>query len=353
VYLGGRRISSNGFPEEVKAFALYSQPLKEERALKHGTKETFAEVFGMAFEEEEFTVMSIGSVSWGAESFDSNIDLAIKMPKCSHHYIFQKIKDFFKQNDWLDRVVSVKYSGQTSKITVQTTARHGYYQINYHLNFDEAERVATAMQTLVVQHPALMALTRIVNLFLKNRGLHEPDKGGLGSFSVLCMILCFLNYHPQLNRVNPQERSQREREATAYLLLDFFRFYATELREDFGIRMSPKAPIYLRSAKGQQFWLPGYEDRLSVQNPFNESDDVTRNAYRIQEIRAAFDHAALTLAEELTARCRAMRRIRPPDNWAESVVSILGLIVRYPLEMLVARTRILDSIPTERRTGGR
>ena len=62
---------------------------------------------------------------------------------------------------------------------------------------------AVALINRYLQHfPALRPLIMIVKLFLSSRGLNEVFKGGLGSYTIICMVISFIQvYSPFRNIV--------------------------------------------------------------------------------------------------------------------------------------------------------
>ena len=55
---------------------------------------------------------------------------------------------------------------------------------------------AVALINRYLQHsPALRPLIMIIKLFLNSRGLNEVFKGGLGSYSIICMVISFIQVY--------------------------------------------------------------------------------------------------------------------------------------------------------------
>lgn len=69
-------------------------------------------------------------------------------------------------------------------------------------------------------HPALSALVTIIKHFLVMRGLNEPVNGGIGSFSVSCMVMSMLQLMPEIQSGNliPEHH-------LGQMLLEFFDLY--------------------------------------------------------------------------------------------------------------------------------
>jgi non-canonical poly(A) RNA polymerase PAPD5/7 len=81
-------------------------------------------------------------------------------------------------------------------------------------------------------------IVSVIKQFLLLRGLNEVPTGGLGGFSITCIVTSLLQHMPR-----NQERN------IGSLLLDFFHFYGRVFNfENTGIRMNP----------------PGYYNKVSL-----------------------------------------------------------------------------------------
>lgn len=79
------------------------------------------------------------------------------------------------------------------------------------------------------QYPAMPVLVSVVKQFLLLRGLNEVPTGGLGGFSITCIVTSLLQHMPR----------NREENIGA-LLMEFFYFYGKVFNfEKTGIRMNP------------------------------------------------------------------------------------------------------------------
>jgi non-canonical poly(A) RNA polymerase PAPD5/7 len=81
-------------------------------------------------------------------------------------------------------------------------------------------------------YPAMPAIVAVVKQFLLLRSLNEVPTGGLGGFSIICLVVSLLQHMPHhLNGHGPSLGS---------ILMDFFDFYGNKF--DFtsvGIRLEP------------------------------------------------------------------------------------------------------------------
>jgi non-canonical poly(A) RNA polymerase PAPD5/7 len=89
------------------------------------------------------------------------------------------------------------------------------------------------------EFPAMPVVVSVVKQFLLLRGLNEVPTGGLGGFSITCLVMSLLQHLPH----GYMERNM------AGVLIDFFDFYGNVFDfENVGIRMSP--PGYFNKVSG-------------------------------------------------------------------------------------------------------
>lgn len=93
------------------------------------------------------------------------------------------------------------------------------------------------------EYPAMPVIVSVIKQFLLLRGLNEVPTGGLGGFSITCLVTSLLQHMPHSN-LSPNLGS---------VLMDFFQFYGSNFDyETVGIRMNP----------------PGYFNKVSYQFTF-------------------------------------------------------------------------------------
>lgn len=85
------------------------------------------------------------------------------------------------------------------------------------------------------KYPVMPILVALIKQFLLMRGLNEPVNGGIGGFSIICMVVNLLNQMPQV-----QSRSMRPELHLGELLMEFFDYYGNHFQyETVAIRMNP------------------------------------------------------------------------------------------------------------------
>lgn len=90
------------------------------------------------------------------------------------------------------------------------------------------------------EYPAMPVIVSVIKQFLLLRGLNEVPTGGLGGFSITCLVTSLLQHMPHSN-LSPN---------LGGALMDFFQFYGRNFDyETVGIRMNP--PGYFNKVSNQ------------------------------------------------------------------------------------------------------
>lgn len=99
------------------------------------------------------------------------------------------------------------------------------------------------------EYPAMPVIVSVIKHFLLLRGLNEVSTGGLGGFSITCLVTSLLQHLPHGN-LSPNLGS---------VLMDFFHFYGSNFDfETVGIRLNP----------------PGYFNKVCIM-PFHSKASLT------------------------------------------------------------------------------
>jgi len=77
------------------------------------------------------------------------------------------------------------------------------------------------------RYPAMPILVTVIKHFLLMRGLNEPVNGGIGGFTVICLVVSMLQLMPQV-----QSRNLIPEHHLGEMLLEFFHLYGREFRHD-------------------------------------------------------------------------------------------------------------------------
>lgn len=133
-------------------------------------------------------------------------------------------------------------------------------------------------------YPMLRPMTIVLKYYLKQRYLNETWTGGLGSYTLVVMILSFLQMHtPSRGR----EPKATDGEDLATLTINFLQFYGAQFDYFSSVISVLNGGHYLR--KEDKNWVSeAAPDALSIENPIDPEVDIAAGAYRIRDAREVF-----------------------------------------------------------------
>lgn len=170
----------------------------------------------------------------------------------------------------------------------------------------------TAINTFLAwkeKYPAMPVLVAVIKHFLCMRGLNEPANGGIGGFSVICLVVNLFNNWPAV-----QSGSLDPRHHLGEALMRFFKLYGYEFAyETTAIRMDPPGFVSkvrstssnpARNAKhGVQHSASKLVyrnmDRLSIIDPNDPTNDIAGGSANFPLIKTCFREAFDTLTSRM------------------------------------------------------
>ncbi len=124
-------------------------------------------------------------------------------------------------------------------------------RVDLSFNNDTGVIANETVQRWKTQYPAMPIIVSIVKHFLKVRGLNDVAIGGLGGFSIICLVTSLIQHMP--GTTPPSNLGQ--------LLLEFFNLYGNLIdRDTIAIRLDP----------------PGYIDKVGIPPHFSFSTNTCR-----------------------------------------------------------------------------
>lgn len=162
------------------------------------------------------------------------------------------------------------------------------------------------------QYPVMPILVTIIKQFLLMRGLNEPVNGGIGGFSVICMVVSMLQMMPQI-----QSGDMVPERNLGSLLMHFFDLYGNRFNYKItALRLNP--PGYVNKAGFSQSLFGSSTankilvaqnqvttftyrnpDRLSIIDPNNPANDISGGSQNYPQIKACFAEAHKLLQERI------------------------------------------------------
>lgn len=169
---------------------------------------------------------------------------------------------------------------------------------------DVSFEVKSALETTelvkgyVKRYPMLKPLTLVVKYYLKQRYLNETWTGGIGSYTLVVMILSYLQMKTPSGGRHPKPGAGED---LSTLLLGFLQFYGAEFDYFENVISVIKGGSYLR--KADKNWVSeSAPEALSVEDPMNPSIDIAAGIYRIKDAKAVFLEGFWSLQDDSMTR---------------------------------------------------
>jgi len=139
------------------------------------------------------------------------------------------------------------------------------------------------------KYPLVKPLTLVIKYYLKQKFLNNSWSGGIGSYTLVIMIISYLQLHAK----NYGETSEN---TLADHLLGFFGLYGSQFNYVDSVISIVNEGKYLR--KSEKNWKnENNPSLLSVEDPHNPDNDVGCIAFKIENAKEAFFQAYNILAE--------------------------------------------------------
>jgi non-canonical poly(A) RNA polymerase PAPD5/7 len=179
---------------------------------------------------------------------------------------------------------------------VKFEERHTQFTVDISFNQESGIDGSDNIKSLLKKYPAIRPLLLVLKQFLLNRNLNEVYMGGLGSYALTLMITSLLQLHPMIQAkwISPCEN-------LGVLLIEFFELYGRSLSyEDVGISIIKHGCYFSKDRRG---WThPKRAHMLSVEDPYDTENDVTKGSFAIMAVKAAFQHAFDILSSLVSLR---------------------------------------------------
>ncbi|KAF8884822.1 hypothetical protein BD779DRAFT_1535701 [Infundibulicybe gibba] len=247
----------------------------------------------------------------------------------------------------------LKRSGITSRVTVIAKAKvpivkfvtdHGRFNVDISVNQENGIRsgnIIKGFMSDMIHHSgtngstALRSLVMIVKSFLSQRSMNEVYTGGLGSYSIVCLAVSFLQMHPKIRRgeINAEKN-------LGVLVMEFFELYGCYFNyEEVGISVRDGGTYFNKKRRG---WYDQYKSSLlSIEDPADPSNDISRVRTTFAGAYGILTATAYLRAGMITAR-REGRSMRLRQEYSQDDMSILSSIMGITQETINHRKLVQE-----------
>lgn len=197
-------------------------------------------------------------------------------------------------------------------------------KIHIDVSFERTNGVEAAklIRSWLDQTPGLREIVLVVKQFLHARLLNNVRTGGLGGFSIICLVYAFLHMHPRIitNEIDVMDN-------LGVLLIEFFELYGKNFGYDhIGIAVDKNQPSYFNKHDWTDMQQIPTRSKttftLAIKDPGDSTNNISRGSFNMGAIKRAFAGGF----DLLTNRCFEMHSIPFKQRRGKSV---LGNVIKY------------------------
>ncbi|XP_039291026.1 terminal nucleotidyltransferase 4B-like [Nilaparvata lugens] len=186
-------------------------------------------------------------------------------------------------------------------------------KVDISFNLGNGVKAAELVQQYKLNYPSLAKLVFVLKQFLLERDLNEVFTGGVSSFSIVLMVVSFLQLHRRADANLPSAN-------LGVLLMEFFELYGRNFNYvKCGISVRG-AGGYFAKDQGNYFkkFVNQSPSLLTIEDPLNTGNDIGRGSYNTIQMKQAFQLAYLKLTQA----------VNPEARLGPVKISVLGRIIR-------------------------
>ncbi|EKM82354.1 hypothetical protein AGABI1DRAFT_52475, partial [Agaricus bisporus var. burnettii JB137-S8] len=278
--------------KEVEAFTKWMAPTPIEDEIRELTVQMISRAITTAFSGSK--VFPFGSYETKLYLPSGDIDLVIVSDSMAYS----------NKSSVLHSLASVlRRAGIASNVTVIAKAKvpivkfvtiHGRFNVDISINQTNGivggQVIKGFLQNLVTGGLALRSLVLITKLFLSQRSMNEVFTGGLGSYSIVCLAISFLQMHPKIRRgeIDPEKN-------LGVLVMEFFELYGCHFNYDeVGISVRDGGTYFNKRMRG--WYNPDKRAGLCIEDPVDPTNDISSGSFGFAKVRTTFAgaHGILT-----------------------------------------------------------
>ncbi len=155
---------------------------------------------------------------------------------------------------------------------------------------------ARMIQQFIQEYPFLPKLVFILKQFLYQRNLHEVYYGGISSYSLILLLVSFLQLHPRHTAAESNPN-------LGVLLIEFFELYGRNFNYmRTGITVLEGGKYFPKEDMIQKMGGPGKNSLLYVVDPSNPTENAAGGCFGLWQVKQAFDHAFCHLHSAVLTR---------------------------------------------------
>lgn len=294
--------------EEIRKFVRYLSPTKAERRMRTGVvtrlKKLIIELWPKCSPEV------FGSYATDLFIPTSDIDLCVKWVK-DPNGLFVLAREIRKArlSSYMNVIAKAKVP------IIKMLDRESGCRVDICFGNINGPRNTQNALKLLKQYPLARPLMLVIKYYIAQFGLNEVFTGGVGSYTLLLMIISFLQLRvPKVTKKKPNEVD------LGALLIDFFELYGRNFNYvNTGISVRGEGGYFHKYERG--WYNPMQPFCLCIEDPDDVENDVSRSSYLILDVRAVMLNAYYALISQgdtaPSTLCRIILRDRKLEQTRE------------------------------------
>ncbi|XP_686065.5 terminal nucleotidyltransferase 4A isoform X2 [Danio rerio] len=312
----------DGLHEEIMDFYNFMSPRPEEATMRQEVVDRIESVIKELWPTAD--VQIFGSFSTGLFLPTSDIDLVVfgKWEKPPLQQLEQALRKHSVAEPY-----SIKVLDKATVPIIKLTDQETEVKVDISFNVETGIKAASFIKEYVKKYTVLPYLIFVLKQFLLQRDLNEVFTGGISSYSLILMVISFLQLHPRIDTRNPNMN-------LGILLIEFFELYGRHFNYlKTGIRIK-NGGAYMAKEDIMKAMSNGYRpSMLCIEDPLLPGNDVGRSSYGAMQVKEAFDYAYIILSHAVSPLARSY-----PNKDSDST---LGRIIKVTQEVIDYREWII------------
>ncbi|XP_028967980.1 terminal nucleotidyltransferase 4A [Galendromus occidentalis] len=321
-----------GLHEEIEEFYEYIKPTRTEHQVRQEVVNRVKEVVRQLWPQAQCEVF--GSFCTGLYLPTSDIDLVIlgdweTLPMFTLHKALIQEK--------IASASTIKVLDRASVPIVKFTEQSTNVKVDISFNQKNGVKSAKLIKDFCKTFPPLPKLVFVLKQYLLQRDLNEVFTGGISSYSLILLVVSFLQRHLRIKEL----QSPLSNVNLGVLLLEFFELYGRYFNyaevgiriKDGGSYMSKEAlQREMATAQGQTSGAGVIHDTssiLCIEDPLTPGNDIGRSSYGALNVQKAFDAAFSKL--ELAVHPSYETAVDLKETILGRVIRITDAVIDYRL----------------------
>ncbi|XP_022176531.1 non-canonical poly(A) RNA polymerase PAPD5-like isoform X1 [Myzus persicae] len=305
--------------KEIEDFFAYMSATPEEHSMRLDVLERVTNVIHAEWPKAKVEVF--GSFRTGLYLPTSDMDLVVigEWDTLPLHSLAQAL---LKNNVCNE---NIQVLDKASVPIVKMTDKATDVRVDISFNMNNGVKSAEMIKHYMDVFPMLPKLVLVLKQFLAQRDMNEVFYGGISSYSLILMVVSFLQLHPRGDLNYPTAN-------LGVLLIEFFELYGKKFNYMHTAIRVKDGGLYISKDEVQKDMADGHRPSiLCIEDPLTPGNDIGRGSYGALQVKSVFEYAFTTLKAALDPQ------IVSPS------FSILGRIVRVNDKVILYRQWVRDT----------